>query len=272
MPSPFAAVAGPNFFPPHDNSRVRIKPALGIAWIPYSFAQSNVWSSPRDHRYHVRPVIPDPTKTPTRKMSTGMSAYSCMRSIKRVRPSPRNDRSVDLTRSSPGPFRPLSRFRRAMHATCRTISPTWNSIDRTIHNSIGVGSQPARELWRSTAGQFHASPVYISGARGLVTTPVSRSQTATVESNQPPDAILEDAPPVTDEDLSEPRQKVMRKEVRYLQHMCRQSRNLRLEFKFSELAQLFGEETCRAVFQMKGQEKVTVTCSAPTKVCSDYPI
>ncbi|KAJ5311239.1 hypothetical protein N7476_007099 [Penicillium atrosanguineum] len=207
-------------------------------------------------------------------MSTGMSAYSCMRSIKRVRPSPRNDRSIDVPRFAPGSFRPLSRFRRAMHATCRTISPTLNSIDRTIHNGTGVGNKPVLELWRFTAGQFQSSPVRLLGARGLVTTSVSRSQTATVESDQPLEAILEDAPPVTDEDLSEIEQKIKKKDVRFLHHVCRQSRNLWLEFRFSELAQLFGEETCRAVFQRKGQEKVTVTvtCSAPTKVCFDYPM
>jgi hypothetical protein len=90
--------------------------------------------------------------------------------------------------------------------------------------------------------------------------------------------MVEDALPITaedlveDEEMDEIERKIRKKESNFLCHTCRQSRNLWLEFKFSELAKLFGEETCRAAFRMKGHEKVTVFGSGPTKVSPAYPM
>lgn len=87
---------------------------------------------------------------------------------------------------------------------------------------------------------------------------------------------MEDALPMTaedfaeDEEMDEVERKIRKKDANFLCHTCRQSRNLWLEFKFSELAKLFGEETCRAAFRMKGQDNVTVFGSGPTKVSPDY--
>lgn len=203
-------------------------------------------------------------------MLTGIGACNCLRSIKRVRRSPRNERLVHVPRSSPGPFVPLSRFRREIHA-CRTVLSTRNSLRRTIHTETGFGNKPTLKLCRMTAGHFWCSPASFFGSRGFLTTSVSRSQTPAVESDQRPQGTLEDALPEDDTSLS-PRHTDVdlveseKNDIKALRQKCRQSRGFKLNIRFSEFSPLFGEETCRVDLSMPGQDEVKVTASALEKV------
>lgn len=209
-------------------------------------------------------------------MLTGIGACNCLRSIKRVRLSPRNERLIHVPRSSHGPLVPLPRFRREIHAY-RTVLSTRNSLRRTIHTGTGFGNKPTLKLWGTAAGHFWCSPANFFGSRGLLTTSVSRSQTPAVESDQRPQGTLEDALPEDDTSLS-PRHtdadlvESEKNDIKALRQKCRQSRGFKLNIRFSEFSKLFGEETCRVDLSMPGQDAVKVTASALEKVRLDHPL
>jgi hypothetical protein len=199
-----------------------------------------------------------------------------MRTIKRVRLSPRNERSVDVPRPSSGPLGPLSRFRRDMYTTCQTVPPTRSSLDRTVHTGTGLGINPALESCRAKAVHFQCSPANFFSARGFVTTSVSRSQTATLEDDQRPQGTLENALPADDASFPPRRtagklSESEKEDLKILRTKCRQTRGFKLNTRFSEFSQLFGEETCCVVLSTPGQEDVKAMASAPKKVRSDYP-